>query len=281
MKIRHSLLYVLTALLAFSCSDDNEPAPDDIIVVEGWIENGDFPIVMLTRSLPIDDEYRSIDEVSQLMERWAKVTISDGEREEVMVGRYDKEFFPPYMYTTSRMRGESGKTYRIHVSCTDGSEASATATIPPPATIDSICTERVAGNDTLRQVYAYVADDRSEERYYKVFVHVMNRDKWFLSAYLGVTSSSMMDADGRIAVNNGRRNPEKNFTPYFAVGDTLVVKVVRTDREAYEFWRRFEDITMLSRNPIFPTSDNLPSNMDGALGFWFGYGTDKRIIVIE
>ncbi|MGN1263454.1 MAG: DUF4249 domain-containing protein [Prevotella sp.] len=281
MQIRHSILYILTALLMLSCSDDDEPASEDIIVVEGWIDSGDFPIVMLTRSLPIDDEYRPIDEVSHLMERWAKVTISDGEREEVMIGRYDKEFFPPYIYTTSHMRGEAGKTYRLHVSCTDGAEASAVATIPQPAVIDSLRAERIPDNDTLRQVYAYIADDRSEERYYKVFTHIINHDKWFLSAYLGVTSNTMMDERGRIAVNNGRINLVKEFTPYFTVGDTLVVKVARTDREAYNFWRSFEDITSLSRNPLFPITNNLPSNVSGALGFWFGYGTDTRIIVIE
>ena len=32
-------------------------------------------------------------------------------------------------------------------------------------------------------------------------------------------------------------------------------------------------MTILSRNPLFPVAKNLQSNMTGALGYWFGYGS--------
>lgn len=31
-------------------------------------------------------------------------------------------------------------------------------------------------------------------------------------------------------------------------------------------------MTTLSRNLLFPVTNNLHSNIDGGLGYWFGYG---------
>lgn len=278
---RHISPIIFCALtLCCACTDDDLPAVEQELVVEGWIDSNGFPIVMLTRSIPVSTEYQPLDDLSKYMERWARVAVSDGEREVVMVGKFDLNYFPPYIYTTSEMRGEAGKTYHLTVDCADGSHAEAVTTIPAPVPIDSISQERVEGSDTLRQLYAFVTDDRAEMRFYKVFVHVRNRDKGYLSAYLGITNSSLLPGDGRIAVNQGRINLDKDFTPYFAVGDTVTVKLAHISEPTYGFWRSFEDMGALSRNPLFPVTDNLPSNVNGAIGYWFGYGSSVRVVTV-
>lgn len=274
------MLTVVLLALCCACTAAEEPAVAQEIVVEGWIDHGGFPMVTLTRSIPISNEYQPVDDLSKYMERWARVAISDGEREVVMIGKYTRDNFPPYIYTTSDMRGEAGKTYRLTVDCADGTHAEAVTTIPEPVDIDSIRQEYVSGRDTLRQLYAFITDPHEDMRYYKVFVHVMGQDKGYMSAYLGITNSSLLADDGKIAVNQGRINLRNDFSPYFVVGDTVAVKLARIDETAYNFWRGFEDITALSRNPLFPATDNMPSNVTGALGYWFGYGSCVRQVVV-
>lgn len=281
MRKFYLIVSVMLILLHVSCSDDEEPLPADAIVVEGWIENGRFPIVQVTHSVVISSDYQPLDSLERYMERWARVRLSDGEREVTMMGRYDREYFPPFIYTTMDMRGEPGRTYRLTVDTFDGSHAEASATIPEPVEIDSLVCERVGQTDTLRQLYCYITDRRAETSYYKVFVHIMGRPYGYTSSSLGIVTTDMLPSNGKIAVNQGRINLEKDYIQYFATGDEVVVKVCRMDRTGYEFWRDFEDMTSLSRNPFFPVTDNIRSNITGGLGYWLGYGSSVRRIIIE
>lgn len=281
MRKFYLIVSVMLILLHVSCSDDEEPLPADAIVVEGWIENGRFPIVQVTHSVVISSDYQPLDSLERYMERWARVRLSDGEREVTMMGRYDREYFPPFIYTTMDMRGEPGRTYRLTVDTPDGSHAEASATIPEPVEIDSLVCERVGQTDTLRQLYCYITDRGPETSYYKVFVHIMGRPYGYTSSSLGIVTTDMLPSNGKIAVNQGRVNLEKDYIQYFATGDEVVVKVCRMDRTGYEFWRDFEDMTSLSRNPFFPVTDNIRSNITGGLGYWLGYGSSVRRIIIE
>ena len=70
-----------TALLFFACekeiSIDNLPQPTDKIVVEGHIEPGKFPYVILTRNAPY---FAPVDSavLANIVVQNAFVTISDG-----------------------------------------------------------------------------------------------------------------------------------------------------------------------------------------------------------
>ena len=60
------LLFLISviSLLTASC-DIGQDAPDEPsgLVVEGWIEDGGFPVVLLTRSMPVNDEYLDPDTI--------------------------------------------------------------------------------------------------------------------------------------------------------------------------------------------------------------------------
>ena len=73
------------------------PADAPEIVVEGWIEDGGFPVVMVTTSVPVSSEYEKWDSLEDHLVRWAKVTVSDGENEVVLTGKMDRNYFPPYI----------------------------------------------------------------------------------------------------------------------------------------------------------------------------------------
>ena len=134
--------------------------------------------------------------------------------------------------------------------------------------------------DTLRQVYAYMRDDGTKDGGYKLFTYVYGEEKGFMSAYLGISAADRLPDGRRMAVSRGRQNLTSDFTPYFAVGDTVMVKLARIDETAYRFWRDFEDMVTLSRNPFFPVTNNLHSNITGGLGYWFGYGSDVKSVIV-
>lgn len=278
--ITGGLILAASAALASGCDHGLDIEGGGELVVEGWIDSGQYPVVKLTRTVSVGSEYQSTDNLEDCVEQWARVTVSDGGREVTLIGHRDDSHFPPYVYTTSDMLGVPGRTYTLTVDCLDGTHAEAQTTIPQPAAIDSFAIERVSVADTLRQVYAYVRDDGTKDGGYKLFTYVYGEEKGFMSAYLGISAADRLPDGRRMAVSRGRQNLTSDFTPYFAVGDTVMVKLARIDETAYRFWRDFEDMVTLSRNPFFPVTNNLHSNITGGLGYWFGYGSDVKSVIV-
>lgn len=274
-----SAILLFTSIFAImSCKENNEVTGSSILVVEGWIDSNDFPIVKVTRSIQLGADFVNISMLDKYVERWAKVTISDGEKEVIMTGRYDKRYYPPFIYTTTFMRGEAGKTYHITVDTPEGLHAEANATIPFPTLIDSFKIEKVSDKDSVMcQLYGYT----SYRGPCKVFTKVANQDTEFMTAYMGLYDSTMLSKNSCLAISRGRSGLEHNFTPYFKEGSTVYVKLSTLTDEGYRYWRCFEDMTNLSNNPLFPVSTNMPSNIQGGLGYWMGYGTTTYRVDIQ
>ena len=93
------------------------------------------------------------------------------------------------------------------------------------------------------------------------------------SAELGLFDDGMIGEEGRISVKRGRDNLQKDFTPFFKENEIVRVKFSSLGEEGYAFWRSFEDMAALSRLPLMPVNSNLKSNVQGALGYWLGYGS--------
>ncbi|NJK95821.1 MAG: hypothetical protein HC905_13735 [Bacteroidales bacterium] len=78
------------------------------IIVDGTIELNDFPKVILTRNIPY---YISIDSADMiyLVLRQAKVTVTDGEKTEILTLKYKKDVFPPFYYQGNEIKGKQGE----------------------------------------------------------------------------------------------------------------------------------------------------------------------------
>ena len=92
------ILMVFSLLIAACDNYDISTSGKSQLVVEGWIDAGQFPIVKLTKTVPLTEERIDVDDLSKYVENWGKVTISDGKRTEVMMGRYDSKYNPPCLY---------------------------------------------------------------------------------------------------------------------------------------------------------------------------------------
>jgi len=279
-RITRQLLLLLTCCLV-ACQGNEGSSLQSQYVVEGWIEAGEFPIVKVTRSIPITDEYQSLDSLERYIVRWGTVSVSDGSREVMLTGKSDSRYFPPYLYTTTEMRGQPGHTYRLTIRRDDGPDIVASCTVPDTVAVDSFSIAPITQNDTLAQLYAHLNVPAQPTTYYKVFAKEGEDTQDFLPSYLGVLRSDMIGTDGRVAVNKGRTNLLKDFTPYFTRGDTVMVRIARIDSAAYEFWRNYEDMLSLSRIPLMPNTVNLPSNIEGAYGFWQGWGSTYHTVIIS
>ena len=250
------------------------------MVVEGWIESGEFPVVMVTRTFPVMEAKVDVKRLSDYILKWAVVKVTCGDETVILTGKYDQRYYPPYIYTTGEMRGEEGKTYTLTVDYRD-MHAKAEATIPKSPTLDSVQIGRVPQCDTLRTLTACFADPVHERNYYQLFVRKGASDGQFLTAYHGCMSDRTLGTYTRVPVYQGHRYDTKDYTPYFAVGDTVAVKLAQLDSISFSFWKEYEEAIDLHGNFMFPKSTNLPTNVQGGSGCWYGMGGALKWLIVK
>ncbi len=277
-RSKYFLLNALALLLCCACNDRELPAPEPLLVVEGYIDDGGFPVVMLTTTFPISTERQSTDSIGEHLLRWAKVTVSDGEQEVVLTGMVDRAFFPPFVYTTSRMRGLSGHSYLLTIDYEDY-HARAVTTIPNIPKVDSI---KVSPTDvdSLYSLSVCITPDISEGSHYMSFVRIGRNGRQWLPAYLGLLDSGRA---GPIELPINRPwlvTDYTEYTPYFIENDTVMVKVAQIDGEAWQFWSDYENNINFARNPLLPYSQNIRSNIEGGIGCWYGCGAVVQPVIV-
>ena len=277
--MRKKLHIFLLALIAFcGCSDLRLSETDSRLVLEGWIEDGKFPVVLLSTAVPVSTESQNLESLQDHIVRWGKVTISDGEKEVILTGGPDDRFIPPYSYTTARMRGQAGKTYTIKAEY-DAHVITSTTVIPARKELDYIRSEEVLPGKY--RLVAGLQDDSSEKNYYKFFVRRSGKDSTYMSSFLGLVNDDVLsDGVNEIGVYNGMSVRDDDFNQYFEEGDVVSVRFSTIDEESWKYWSDFEEIQSLARNPFFPVSNTIKSNVSGGLGYWAGYGSSYYTVPI-
>lgn len=252
------------------------------IVVEGWIESGGYPCVCLSQTKTLDMPLDST-ALFDIAIRWAKVTVSDGTNTEILTGRMDKRYAPPFIYTGSNLQGVPGKHYTLKVEYS-GRTVTATTYIPEPVHLDQITVDKCDDSDTLYQIKAQFRDNPAEKNYYKFFTQVLPNDKRYFSSFLGTFDDTVLpeNGDATVEVYRGFRFTDlKKYTPFYKEQDTVLVKFTQLAQEEFLFWSGYENEVTNGKNPIFPSSSNLKSNIQGGLGIWCGYGISTYFIPIK
>lgn len=274
------LPFILGTITFSSCSEND---PVDIfsqkmpIVIEGWIEDEGLPVVIVTRATNLSTADGPLD---NLVQRWCRVTVSDSTQSEVLPMRINTQYIPSVIYSANRLRGKVGHTYTLMVE-TDTDTVTAITSIPPVARIDSLRVEHVEGSDSLFSIRTYASVDASKSRYYKIFTKVRGCDSRYYSSFLGTFSASEYDcAKGWNAARGIHNTFGGHFSPHYHSNDSIDVKLCTMDSVSYEFWQAYEATISLSDNMFFTVSKGCPSNIQGGLGYWAGYGTSMARIVI-
>lgn len=271
------ILPILLLLSLGSCTDDAPANPDGPlpIVIEGWIEDGEHPIVIITRAVDLTG---NIDSFDKYVEKWCRVTVSDDTRSEILVTRINNNYTPSLIYTSLRMRGTVGGTYTLKIE-TETETYEAITTIPSPVRIDSL--RAVPASDGRWRVQAYPRIDPSEaNRYYKFFTRTTD-DRRYYSSFLGTFESAVYDPAAGYTVNRGIHDTfSEKFSPLYESGDTVRVKLCAITDDSFRFWNAYENTVSLGGNMFFNVSQGCPSNIPGAKGYWAGYGTSLAWVPI-
>ena len=170
------------ALLLSACKKDAGTIQEtykEKIVVDAWIEAGQYAKVLLTQSA---DYYASMDSASirQHILSKASVKMRSGIYEEYLTLRYDNAYFPPYVYVATDIKGEVGYSYKL-TAYWDGDSVTAETTIPGIAYLDSLHFKYV--NDSQGVVNCILYDDETVENFYRLFTKRIGKDSSFVPVY--------------------------------------------------------------------------------------------------
>lgn len=288
MRIRISILYlfIFTAAVAVSCTPQAVPNEPEI-VLEGWIDEGGHPIVMLHKSINFTEDFNTMEDlIEEKIIYLGKVTVSDGETSVVLTGRVDTAYLPPYSYSSVRIMGESGRTYRVEAEF-EGKKVSAVTTIPPKALFDSISVESMPDKPGFFRLTGYLTDMKEQSDYFVVFYRYKG-EKQYRNGLHGVASDLAADTSGvlRIPIYKNMAgtslvDKDSLSTRFFRLGDTLEIKLAAIDGVSYRFWESFASLTITSTIPFLPVNENIYTNVSGGRGYWCGYGSSTYTIVPE
>ena len=271
----------LFALVIVSCSKDDfseQKSLESKVVVEGWIEEGDYAEVLLSSSIPVTDVIDSTNVLNHVI-RSAKITISDGLTSEVLRVKNDKNRVPPFVYYGSVLKGESGKKYSLKVEYLNR-QIEAVTIIPKSVKLKSAEYVKKNASDTTGYVFVKFDDPLDEKNYYQIATKIDGEEPIFVPSFYGNLDDKNFDkASVSVQINRGvLLFPKTKFTPYFADGDLIYVKLRTQNKDALDFWNSWQNEIVNSRNPIYPANTSLKSNVTGGIGIWAGYGQSTIIV---
>jgi hypothetical protein len=283
-----NVIAFLATFLFFSCEKVIELVPEEQppkLVVDGYIESGQPPRVIITRSLAYFDKLTPT-MLTESFVRNADVRVSDGLRS-VRLREYGipipggTVFF--YSVDTSNpaalMLGEFNKTYKLTIS-KDGETFEANTTIPDlTKKSDSLWWEPAPNNpDTNRVVvFARVADPPGLGNYIRYYT--ARNDSAYFPGLNSVFDDNIVDGiTYEIQVFRGQdRNQEfdQDEFGFFRRGDRVKVKLTNIDKATYDFWRTWEQNQQNVGNPFSVPIKVLSNISNGAIGIWGGYAAQE------
>lgn len=278
---RYLQYLLLLPFLLNGCVDESDINDFEYkLAVEGWIEEGSIPYVILTQSNPLISTIDTAS-VENMVIRWAKVSVSDGEQTEVLSGRVDKNYFPPFIYRGGKMIGKSGKTYTLKVEYS-GRTWTAETYIPAAVSLQSIESKATTEKDSLFSIEATFNDPATEKNYYKFYTLIKNKNTRYIPSLMGNLDDNLFNGQTKeTIVNQGiDQKSVKEFTSHFNVKDTVSVKFCTMSKFGFDYWTAYENELINGQNPLFPANQNLPTNIsDGGLGIWCGYAAREYPVI--
>jgi hypothetical protein len=279
-------------LTLVSCDRAIDPKLQDQtpkLVVDAQVEEGQPPIVVLTRSIGYFSSISS-SQLTGSFVRNAVITVSDGTKTHQL-----KEYAFPvtngtvYFYTNDPAQpatafvGEVGKTYALTIQADSKTYTSFTTIPQPTKKVDSIWSKPAPrpqfGWETVLWVRA--TDPPGYGNYIRYFTKRNAQE--FLPGYYSVYDDQFVDGktyDLQVDPGQNKNSPPENRDLYFAKGDTVTLKFCNIDKATYDFWRTWEYSFAAIGNP-FGTPAKVQGNIsNGALGAFCGYSVQYKTLII-
>lgn len=261
------------------------------IVVEAKIENGQPPIVLLSRSL----NYFATADAATLTNAYvhnAKLTLNNGTADFIL-----KEYsvtmsngYKIYYYSSEQLTpqntvyGEPGKKYQLLIE-TDGAIYQSSTSIPLlTKKIDSIWWKKAPENvdSTKVLVMTKITDPPGLGNYIRYFTSVNLGN--LLPGLTSVFNDQIIDGKTyEVQIQKGVSKNEKidlTESAFFSKGDTVIIKFCNIDKSSYDFWRTWEFTYQSVGNPFSAPGKVIGNISNGGLGSFCGYAVQYKQLII-
>ena len=312
-----NILYILSILILLSsCTKEvviDIPGYKEQLVVDGQIETGQPPFVLLSRS---KDIYSPTDFNSFLSSfvSGAIVTMNDGTNtftlQEVCtdnlppgseqfaadlfgipVSEVSNYHLCGYTSFDPNTFGQIGKTYTLTVEF-EGKTYTGSTQIVQPTALDSVYWKPLPDLQEYGYSYAKLSDPIGGYDTYKWEVKRINtidgepQDFRFKPTYSPVFNDDFIDGKTFEFFYENPMSYDDNdladiYKGYYQKGDTVVIKFSKMDRYVYDFMVKKYTQLQTNGNP-FASPTNIVSNMKGGcLGVWAGYSPSFDTLICQ
>lgn len=300
--MKKALLY-FTAIAGFcafiSCEKEvkfNLPASiTEKVVVEGGIEIGTPPVVLLTNSFGFFSKL-DLSTLQNAFISGAQISVSDGSRT-VNLREYSIDtmgnFYKFYSVDSSNIAdltflGQAGRSYQLKIVIGDETyESVTTIPQPVPAAFDSIWSEPFETPDPdhpeYRRVMVRYNDPPELGNRYRIFIQ--QNDRPFIAGRFSTMNDDIINGTStnldfyNVISPMDTSTQEGRFA--FFPDDKVTIKFSAIDRTTYNFWQTLDFSVGTTGNP-FSTPVKVPSNIsNGALGIWGGYAPIYKTVIVR
>lgn len=281
-------LFFLSACERAVDFDINEVPPK--LVIEATIENGQPPMVYLSKSL---NYYSTIDLVtlSNSFVHNAEVYVSNGTLTHKL-----KEYTVPagagvnfYYYSidpaspSTAFNGQVKKQYSLRI-VSEGKEYTANTTIPDTTRrIDSVYWKAApVGNKPEKVAFMVKATDAPGFGDYIRYFTKRNREP-FYPGFNSVYDDQIIDGttyDIQVERGIDRNEGTSEGYTFFNKGDTVTLKLSNIDKATFDFWRTMEFTYQSIGNPFSSPTKVISNISNDGLGYFGGYASQYRTLII-
>lgn len=276
--MRKILLYIIICAAAAACTESFDE-PERKLVLEAWIDTDGYPVALLTETFSPGSSAN----VSDIVVKWGKVSISDGTDTIVMTGSYSADYFPPYRYFNYTMEGKPGKTYTISAEY-DGMTVSARARMAQPTPIDSIVVSNIEGEDSLKSGMLYFTAPEDCPAYYYLTVRNLIDHTNTQPGLAMLSTTEVTEPAKKVSIPIYNPKNHVDSTSYVAnlmVGQNLEIKLCRVEREIYEFWHDYDNYVMFGNSQFISNQGSLRGNIENGFGIFSVQATSTSYIKVE
>ncbi len=277
------ILLIAVVIFIVSCErniDINLPEPEPMLVVDGFIDHGDYARITISRSFPYFAEINlnDIASLQQIFVANASVFISDGVITDSCVFTIDPTSFPPVYYkgTNPALIGQAGKTYFLTIYA-EGDTITSYTTIPPLVFLDSIYWKPDPVEPYKGFGWGHLTDPDTMGNIYRLFTKRQGYPYYVAAGSLsdknfnGTSTAFSFSRPDPLPFYIPNNLPEDTARFFFVRGDTISVKFCTIDFRSYEFIRTYTSAAGSFGNP-FSAPTFIKSNVNGAFGGFVGYG---------
>ncbi len=295
---------VFLLIAFFSCTKEvniDIPNYQNQLVVDGIIETGGNPIVLLSQSANIYETSDLAAYLSRFVYDAQLNVISgndtfplslftiaelpiDSQKKVAEMLRLDWNealLLPIKVYSSTALIAQANMSYTLDIKY-QGKSFKGTTHLPNPTPLDSIYWKPVAGNMEYGYSWARLSDPANQFDGYKWEVKRINLkangeelDNIYKRGFGGFFSDQFFDGQTiEFYYENPLKRKDtthlKEFKRMYRLGDSVVVKFSKMDKQVFSFYDKKYAQLNSAASP-FSTPINVPSNIPGLLGVWAGF----------